>query len=56
MFSSRNLKERAHLEVLVVDGKMFKEIGWESVDWILLAYDRYQRRAVVSRIMNVWIQ
>jgi hypothetical protein len=30
-----------------------REIGWEGVDWIHLAQDRYHWRAVVSAVMNL---
>jgi hypothetical protein len=30
-----------------------REIGWESVDWINLAQDRDQWRAVVNTAMNL---
>jgi hypothetical protein len=29
-------------------------IGWEGVDWIHLAPDRDQWRAVVNTVMNLW--
>jgi hypothetical protein len=29
------------------------EIGWESVDWVHLAQDRYQWRAVVNTVMKL---
>jgi hypothetical protein len=32
-----------------------KEIEWESVDWIHLAQDRDQWRAVVNTVMNLWV-
>jgi hypothetical protein len=31
-----------------------REVGWEGVDWIHLAQDRYQWRAVVNTVMNLW--
>jgi hypothetical protein len=30
-----------------------REIGWEGVDWMHLAQDRDQWRAVVNTVMNV---
>jgi hypothetical protein len=30
-----------------------KETGWERVDWIHLAQDRYQWRAVMNTVMNL---
>jgi hypothetical protein len=32
-----------------------KEIGLEGVDWIYLAQNRYQWRAVVNAVMNLRI-
>jgi hypothetical protein len=31
----------------------FRETGWEVVDWIHLAQDRDQGRAVVNTVMNL---
>jgi hypothetical protein len=31
-----------------------RETGWECVEWIHLARDRDQRRAVVNRVMSLW--
>jgi hypothetical protein len=31
----------------------FREIGWDSMDWINLAQDRDQWRALVNIIMNI---
>jgi hypothetical protein len=31
------------------------EIGWGGVDWIELAQDRGQGRALVNTIMNFWV-
>jgi hypothetical protein len=30
-----------------------REIGWDGLDWIDLAQDRYQWRALVNTIMNI---
>jgi hypothetical protein len=30
-----------------------REIGWEGVDWMHLAQDRDQQRAVVKTVMNL---
>jgi hypothetical protein len=32
-----------------------REIGWEGVDWMHLAQDRDQWRAVVNRAMNLLV-
>jgi hypothetical protein len=31
------------------------EVGWEGVDWIHLAQDRDQWRAVVNTVMKLWV-
>jgi hypothetical protein len=54
---SENQKERDHSEDLGVDGKIMRlylrKIGWNSVDWIHLAQDTVQWRAVVNTLMNL---
>jgi hypothetical protein len=30
-----------------------REIGWDDIDWIDLAQDRDQRRALVNTVMNL---
>jgi hypothetical protein len=30
-----------------------REIGWDGVDWIELAQNRYQWRALVNTVMNL---
>lgn len=30
-----------------------KEVGWEDVDWVNLAKDRFQLRTVVNTVMNL---
>jgi hypothetical protein len=32
-----------------------REIGWDGMDWIYLAQDMDQWRALVSMVMNVWV-
>jgi hypothetical protein len=31
-----------------------EEMGWEIVDWIHLDQDTKRRRAVVTKVMNIW--
>jgi hypothetical protein len=32
-----------------------REIGWGGMDWIDLAQDRDQSRALVNAVMNLWV-
>jgi hypothetical protein len=32
-----------------------REIGWGGMDWIDLAEDRDQWRALVNTVMNLWV-
>jgi hypothetical protein len=32
-----------------------REIGWGGMDWIDLAQDMYQCRALVDTVMNLWV-
>jgi hypothetical protein len=32
-----------------------RERGWDGVDWIDLAQDRVQWRALVNTVMNLWV-
>jgi hypothetical protein len=32
-----------------------REIGWDGMDWIDLAQDRDQWRALVKAVMNLWV-
>jgi hypothetical protein len=32
-----------------------REIGWDCMDWIELAQDRDQWRALVNTVMNLWV-
>jgi hypothetical protein len=31
-----------------------RDIGWDGVDWIVLAQNRNQCRALVNMVMNLW--
>jgi hypothetical protein len=58
--SGGNLRERDHLEGIVVYGKMIfkliiKEIAWEVMDWIDLAQDKGKWRALVNAVKNLWV-
>jgi hypothetical protein len=33
----------------------FREIGWDGMDWIDLAQDKEQWRALVNTVMNLWV-
>jgi len=55
-FLSENLEERNHSKDLGVHGKMvleriLGEVGWEVVDWMRVAQDTDQWRALVSTVM-----
>jgi hypothetical protein len=32
-----------------------REIGWDGMEWIDLAKDRDQLRALVNTVMNLWV-
>jgi hypothetical protein len=32
-----------------------REVGWGGIDWIDLAQDRDQWRALVNMVMNLWV-
>jgi hypothetical protein len=32
-----------------------REIGWDGMDWIELAQDRDQWRALMNTVMNLWV-
>jgi len=57
IFLLENLKRRNHSEDLGIDGDNIRmdlrKMGWEGVDWIHLAQDRDQWRAVVNAVMNL---
>jgi hypothetical protein len=53
-------KERDHWEDQDVGGWtilkwVLREIGWDGVDWIELAQDRHQWRALVNTVMNLGV-
>jgi len=52
-----NLKGRDHSEDLVINGKNIRmdlgETGWEFVDWVRVARDRDQCRALVNAVMKL---
>jgi hypothetical protein len=31
------------------------EIGWDGMDWIYLAQNRDQLRALVNTVVNIWV-
>jgi hypothetical protein len=31
------------------------EIGWDGVDWNDMAQDRYQWKALLNTVMNLWV-
>jgi hypothetical protein len=33
----------------------FREMGWYGMDWIDLAQDRDQLRALVNTLLNLWV-
>jgi hypothetical protein len=33
----------------------FDRVGWDGMDWIDLAQDRDQWRALVNTVMNLWV-
>jgi hypothetical protein len=49
-------KERDHSEQQAVGGwTILKWIGWDSMDWIEVAQDRYQWMALVNTVMNLQV-
>jgi hypothetical protein len=54
-FWSKNLKGKDHPEDLDVDEKdnIGMEVGREGVDWMNLAQDGHQWRAIVNMVMNL---
>jgi hypothetical protein len=38
------------------NSKMYlRDIGWDGMNWINLAQDRDQWRALVNTVMNLWV-
>jgi hypothetical protein len=58
-FWLESLKGRYNLGDLCIDGREddiimnFKEIGCEDVNWIRLAQDKSQWRALINTVMNL---
>jgi len=57
-YRSQYLKGKEHLEDIILDGEDnirmdLRGIEWEDVDWMHLAEDRDQWRAVVNMVMNL---
>jgi hypothetical protein len=55
LYSDRSVKNIKHLSRQIFDNYEFRkdlrEIWWEGVDWMHLAQDRDQCRAVVNTVM-----
>jgi hypothetical protein len=32
-----------------------RSIGWDGMDWVDLAQDKGQWRALVNKVMNLWV-
>jgi hypothetical protein len=47
-----NRKRSYHFGDVSVD---FREIGWDGVNWIYMAQDRDQWRALVNTVLNLWV-
>jgi hypothetical protein len=39
----------------IISNLILRERGWDGVDWIDMAQDRYQWRALVNTILNLWV-
>jgi hypothetical protein len=54
-----NVKGRDHSEDLGIDGRIVlngsREIGWKGVEWMHLAWDRYQWQGLFNTVMNLRI-
>jgi hypothetical protein len=47
--------ERPRLKWESNNGTNFREIGWKGVEWIHLAQDRDQLRALMNTEMHLWV-
>ena len=55
-FWKGNLNQRNHFDNLDIDAKMnLKRKQWEKVDWMNVAQDTYDWRAVVNTVLNLGI-
>jgi hypothetical protein len=55
-FRWESQKERDHLDDQSIDRRMhLRETGCGSVEWIQLAQNRDQWRALVNKAMNLWV-
>jgi hypothetical protein len=50
-----NLKGRPKHQLGDKSRKDLRDIGWEFVDWIYLAVERDERRAVVNTVIKLWV-
>ncbi|PNF34595.1 hypothetical protein B7P43_G05872 [Cryptotermes secundus] len=50
---ARMWETRNAYRILVGKPEDLREIGWDGMDWIDLAQDRDQRRALVNMVMNL---
>jgi hypothetical protein len=48
-------KNRGRFRPVGSDHSLVREIGWDGVDWIDMAQDRDQWRALVSMVLNLWV-
>jgi hypothetical protein len=51
------MKETTRKTKMQVDNIIIylREIGWDGMDWIDLAQDRDQWRALVNTVINIWV-
>jgi len=53
VFWKEDLKERDHLEDLVVNGRIILEMGWEVMDWMDLDQNWERLRALMNGIVTL---